>query len=98
MIYRLLSSEQRSLEDSVALVLGPVVDVISSARTHVYMSQRVVHNAVEILVSVISQFLGGAALTRRDLWQGVCMCVCVCTLRLFIIKQELDVTVLSKKL
>ncbi len=47
------------------------MDVISSARTHVYMSESVGHNAVELLVSVLSLFLGGAALTRSALWEGM---------------------------
>ena len=66
---RLLSSKERSLEESVTLLLVPLMDIITGAQTHIYMSTRTVHSALEMLVSLLAQFLGGKAL--KDTWKGL---------------------------
>ena len=53
----------------MTLLLAPLMDVITGAQTHVYMSTSTVHSALDMLVSLLTQFLGGKAL--KDTWKGL---------------------------
>lgn len=53
----------------MTLLLAPMMDVITGAQTHVYMSTSTVHSALEMLVSLLAQFLGGKAL--KETWKGL---------------------------
>ena len=66
----MLSSNKRTLEESLALLLAPVVDTITTARNRLYLSHHLVHDAVDLLVSVLGLFLGGRELTP-GLWEGM---------------------------
>lgn len=53
----------------MTLLLAPVMDVITGAQTHVYMSTSTVQSALEMLVTLLTQFLGGKAL--KDTWKEI---------------------------
>ena len=68
--HSVLSSDVRTLEDSLALLLAPVVDTITTARNRLYLACNLVRDAVDLLVSILGLFLGGKELTSAGLWEG----------------------------
>jgi len=52
------------------------MDVIAGARTHVYMAPSTVQSALEIVLGVLAQFLGGKALEKT--WKGLLLIIKPC--------------------
>ena len=57
--FRMLSTEQRSLSESLTLLVAPFMDVLAGARTRLYLSHGSVVGAVELLTSLLDQWLQG---------------------------------------
>lgn len=50
---RALSTESRSLGDSLTLLMAPVMDIIATATARAYLAADVVSNALEFLSSLV---------------------------------------------
>lgn len=56
-LFRLLSTNERSLAESLVLLVAPVMDLLAGARTRLYLSHINVVSSLELLTSLLGQWL-----------------------------------------
>ena len=57
--FRVLSTEQRSLAESLTVLVAPFMDLLAGAHTRLYLSHASVLGAIELLTSLLDQWLQG---------------------------------------
>ena len=88
---RVISTETRSLEESLTLLLAQVMDIVTTATNRVYLAADVLNNALEFLYSLL-HLLPTAGLTECPtghyntyIWHNVYTCntmsFVICTLQ-----------------
>ena len=55
--FRVLSTEQRSLAETLTLLVAPFMDLLAGAHTRLYLSDSSVLGSIELLTSLLDQWL-----------------------------------------